>query len=344
MATDTIPTDLADLRRDLLRRIRDATGVTATNDVADSWLNIALADIHLSPGGAWPWAIRRSFLITHATYNTGTVTISDSARTTVTGSGTLFNTAVVGLGFNNTRVGGKMTFSGNTEVYEVSAVGSDTSITLSSRYVSNLGTGLAAGSSYTYFEDEYALASDFYRPVDLREFSQDMNIPLIGQAEFRRRYPRNSITGKPKVASIIQLPFSGNTTPRYRVVLHPAPDATYSIPYNYITSFLAVTSAGVEQTQLVNDTDEPIVPLRYRHAIVFHALYHWLRDRKDDARSQEAKQEYVDIMSRIANDTTIGTDRPRIVPRTGQYYGFGRRRGGRLGRFDVSNRFDQLLD
>ena len=171
-----------------------------------------------------------------------------------------------------------------------------------------------------------------------------MNIPLIGQAEFRRRYPRNSVTGKPKVACIIQLPFSGNTTPRYRVVLHPPTDATYSIPYNFVTSNLAVTSAGTEQTQLVNDTDEPIVPLRYRHAIVFHALYNWLRDRKDDARSGEAKAEYVEIMGRVANDTQIGQDRPRISPRTGQYYGFGRRGSRRIGRYDVGGRFDNLLD
>lgn len=334
-------TDLADLRRDLIVRLRDQTGVTATNDIADRLLNIALHDIHLQPGGQWPWALRRAVLLTHATYTTGTVTIADGSRTTVTGASTLWNTAVTGMGFNNTRPGGKMTFGGSSEVYEVSSVGSDTSITLVDRYISNLGTGLAAGSSYTYFEDEYVLATDFFRPVNFREFSSDLGIPLIGEDWFRRRYPRNSQTAVPKVAAIFQKSFASSTTPRYRVVFHPAPDAVYSVPYTYITSNLAVSSAGVEQTQLTADADEPIVPLRYRHMIVFHALYHWYRDRKDDARSQEARAEYVDLVRRVANETQVGQDRPRLAPLRRRLR-YGPDRGSR--RFDTGDRFDQIRD
>lgn len=340
MAIDTQPTDLADLRRDLISRLRDATGVTATNDLADRYLNISLHDIHTTPGGQWPWAIRRAVLLTHAVYSTGTVEITDSARTTVTGTGTAWNTAVTGMGFNNTRQGGKMTFAGSSEVYEVSSVASDMSITLVDRYISNLGTGLAAASSYIYFEDEYALAADFFRPVDFREFSGDLGIPLIGEAWFRRRYPRNSTTGVPKLAAIFQKGFASSTSPRYRVVFHPAPDAVHSVPYTYVTSNLAVTAAGAEQTQLVNDTDEPIIPLRYRHMIIFHALYHWYRDRKDDARSAEARAEYVDLVKRVANETQIGQDRPRLRPlRRSLRYG-----PMSSGRFDVNDRFDRLED
>ena len=335
-------TDLSDLRRDLIVRLRDATGVTATNDIADRLLNIALHDIHTNPGGHWPWSLRRAVLLTHAVYSEGTVTIADATRTTVTGSGTLWNTAVTGMGYNNTRVGGKMAFGGSSEVYEVSAVGSDTSITLVDRYISNLGTGLAGGSTYTYFEDEYALVADFFRPVNVREFSTDLPIPLIGEDWFRRRYPRNNTTGVPKVGAIFQKSFASTTTPRYRVVFHPAPDAVYSVPYTYITSNLAVSSAGVEQAQLTADTDEPIIPLRYRHMIVFHALYHWYRDRKDDQRSQEAKAEYVDIVRRVASETQVGQDHPRLMPLRRQIL-YGPSRGSR--RFDTeSNAFDQLLD
>jgi hypothetical protein len=106
-----------------------------------------------------------------------------------------------------------------------------------------------------------------------------------------------------------------------------------------VTSNLAVTAGGTEQTQLTNDTDEPIVPLRARHAIVFNALYHWYRDRKDDAtRAEMAKAEYIDLMRRILGDTNIGQDRPRIIP----YRLSGRR--AVLGRFDVGDRFDELRD
>ena len=329
---------MADLRRDLLHRVRDATGATATNNIADRYLNTALHDMHLDPGHNWPWAIRRAYILTHAPYTTGTVSITAAARTTVTGSSTLWNTAVTGMGFNNARAGGKMTFSGSLEVYEVSTVDSDTQITLTNRWS---GDALSA-ASYAYYEDEYALVSDFLRPVDTRNFSLSNQIHLIGDREFYRRHPRNSTRSKPREATIIQLAFSGATTPRLRVVFSPAPDDEYEIPYRYITSNLAVDSTGAEKTQLTATTDEPIVPLYCRHAIVFHALYHWYRDRKDDKRSQEAKAEYVDIMGRIAGTVLHGaSDRPRFAPNYGRY--LGRRYGG--GRYEGDDKwFDELRD
>lgn len=337
MATGTQVTDFADLRRDLLRRAREATGVTATNDIANSWINQALHDLHLSPGHQWPWAIRRAYIQTHATYTTGTVTIAAATRTTVTGASTLWNTAISGMGFNNARAGGKMTFSG-AEVYEVSSVDTDTQITLSSRYV---GDALAA-ASYTYFEDEYPLASDFSRPVDLRNFTTELDIPLVGPQEFRRRFPRNNRTGRPSIATLLQLGFSSNTTPRYRIALHPVPNAIYHMPYDYITTNLAVSSAGVEQTQLVADSDEPIVPLRYRHVIVLGALYQWLRDRRDDARSGEVKTEYSALLTRMTGDTLVGADNPRFVPMVGNYYRQASRPRRRGGRYDPGGQFDSL--
>jgi hypothetical protein len=335
MAAGTQVTTLADLRTDLLERLREQTGVTATNTIADRFINVALHDMHISPGGMVPWALRRGVLISHAPYTTGNVSIAAATRTTVAGSGTAWSTAVPGFGFNNTRVGGKITFSGREEIYEVTAVGSDTSITIGSIY-----TGAALTSaSYVYFEDEYALASDFLRFADLRLFSSQWNIPLIGQMEFRRMFARNDTRSKPRVATQIDIGFSGSTSPRPRVVFYPVPDDEYSIPYDYVTSNLAVTTGGTEQVQLTNDTDEPIVPLRARHAIVLHALYHWYRDRKDDsARAQQAKAEYIDLMRRILGDTMIGQDRPRIIPGR---IGVGR---GPLGRYDVGNRFDELRD
>lgn len=334
MAANTTPATLSELQTDFIERVRDSTSVTAIQTIAQRYLNIALHDMHISPGANFPWAERRAVLITHDTYTTGTVSItSATSRTAVVGSSTLWNTAVTGFGFNNARVGGKMTFSGLNEIYEVSVVGSDTSVTLATVYT---GADLSA-ASYTYFEDEYALASDFGRPLDHRFFNTNLSIPLIGKMEFRRRYPRNDITSKPKVATLIQLGFSSDTAPRYRIIFYPVPDDEYSIPYTYITTNLAVSSTGTEQAQMTASTDEPIVPLRYRQAIIYHALFHWYRDRKDDSRSQEAKAEYVDFMTRTLGDTVIGQDRPQFVVRR-------RGRRPRMGRFEYGNRFDEIKD
>ena len=138
---------------------------------------------------------------------------------------------------------------------------------------------------------------------------------------------------------------SSPDTPVRRVALYPIPQQSLLIRYHYITSNLAISSAGAAQTQLSADADEPIVPLRYRHAILFHALYHWYRDREDDPRSQVAKQEYTDLVLRIAGDTEIGGRRARLVPRLGSYTRRARRPySGSPGRFDKNGAFDRLED
>src|SRR3990167_8481884 len=143
VSTSTLPTDLSDLQNDLIQRVRDETGITTTNTIATRFLNIGLADMHSDPGSVFPWAARRAVLITHAPYTAGTVGVRAAARTTVTGASTLWNTAVTGFGFNNARIGGKMVFSGLSEIYDVSAVGSDTAITISPQWV---GSALSAAT------------------------------------------------------------------------------------------------------------------------------------------------------------------------------------------------------
>lgn len=344
MATySTQPSTLAELRVAFLNSVKDVGSNTAAangasmNDIANSYLNRALMDMHTNPNVMPYWAIRRGVLITHAPYSDGTISITAAtSRTAVVGASTLWNTAVSGFGFNNARAGGKIKFSGLSEIYEVSGTpASDTAMTLASVYT---GADLSA-ATYTYFEDEYALVSDFLKPADARLFSTDLNIPFIGPMEFRRRYPRNDFPGKPRVATMIQLGFSSTTTPRQRIVLSPYPNDEYSIPYDYVTSNLAVSTTGVEQVQMTSDTDEPIIPIKYRMALIFQALTHWYRDEKDDARSQEVKGEYTDLMQRMMNDVGTGQrDYPKFVVRT--KYGMRRRRG----RYSYNSDFDSILD
>jgi hypothetical protein len=45
MGASTQPTDLSDLRTALINAVREATGVTATNTIADRYLNTALHDM-----------------------------------------------------------------------------------------------------------------------------------------------------------------------------------------------------------------------------------------------------------------------------------------------------------
>lgn len=334
MAVTSQVTTFSDLYTELLDAVRESTSVTATSNIAKRYINIALQDMHID-SRFW-WAIRRDTIVTHAPYSTGTVTISQGA-TALTGASTAWTTANA-FGQNNARVGGKISLSGVSDVYDVTAVGSATSITLGQR---STGSDLSA-ASYTYYEDEYALATDFWQPVDDRQFTDDRAITLIGSREFYRRWPRNNVTGYPHTATLIELGPSGSVTPRPRVLFHPAPSTAMLIPYRYITANLAVASDGTGATALSGDTDEPIVPLRYRYAIVLHALFHWYRDRKDDARSKEAQAEYTALVQRIRSDTQPSDDHPRLSIKThrNRFIRVGRTRA----RYDIDNRFDRFED
>lgn len=337
MSATTAPTTFSDLYTDLINRVRQATGVTATNNIAKRYINVALLDCHLGFREKFAWAERTASLRLHAAYSTGTVSITQGS-TSLTGSSTLWNTANA-FAENNARTTGRICINGMPEIYGVSAVGSDTALTLETKYIG----ATVSGGSYVYFEDEYALASDFLRPIDQQFFDQSQDIKLIGRREFRLRYPRNNIIGKPRVATIVDRPPSGNTTPVRRIVFYQPPNDVELITYNYITSNLAVSSAGAAQAALSADDDEPIVPIHCRHAITFHALYHWYRDQKDDARSAEAKQEYTDIMLRISSDHEVGQNRPMIRPRVGMYKrGASRPMGRGRGRYTTGSSFDEF--
>ena len=324
MSTTSQLTDFTGLYTDLMNRIRADTSQSATATQAKRYVNIALYDMHLGFDYRFPWCERSAFLLTQAQYTTGTCTATQGS-TTLTGQSTAWNTANA-FNINNMRANGKIRVAGSITPYTISSISSDTAAVLSSKFTESTQTA----QTYVYYENEYDLAADFLRPIDIQQFSYQIPVELIGRTEFRRRYPTNSIPGTPTVACIIDSAPSSNTTPVRRVRFERPPYMAMTIPYTYVTAYLATSSTGTAQTNLSADTDEPIVPLRYRHALVFHAVYHWYRDKKDDSRAQEAKAEYTDIMLRIASDMEVGSVKPQIRPRVSGYATSARRpwRGG----------------
>lgn len=327
MSNISQPTSFSDLYVELQNRIRLTTGVTATEVLARRAINIALQDIHFGTEYRLPWAERSATIRTQATYSTGTISVTQGS-TTITGTSTAWNTANA-FSVANLRANGKIVIQGSRVPYTVATISGDTAGTISTPFTE----ASVSGGSYLYFEDEYALATDFLRTVDLQYFSDETSIDLISRTEFRRRYPNNVVPNHPRVACINDYAPSGNTTPIRRVRFAPPPSDFLTIPYSYITNLLVVSSAGVGQTGFVADTDEPTMPLRYRHGLILHALYNWMRDRKDDARSQEVKAEYNEFMLRLAGDQESGAKRPQFRPRVQGYvrsarspYGGGWRR------------------
>lgn len=339
MATADSPKTFSDLYTALLNRLRSDNSNSATVAQAKQYVNLALMNMHLGFGEKFPWAERNAVLITQAAYTTGTVSVSVGG-TAVTGSSTLWNTNN-SYGVANARAGGKIVFAGSSDVYEVSAVGSDTSITLATRYV---GSAALSGATYTYFEDEYDLATDFLKPVDVNNFGTDMQIPLISRTDFRRMAPRSNSTGTIQYACIQDRPPSASTTPRRRVRFFKPPATNILIPYAYVTKYLVTTSGGTATEGFNNDTDEPIVPWTYRHGITLQALADWYRDKKDDPeRAAGTASDYNGFMTRVLSDGDVGEPRMRLAPRVASYKRSARRPwSGRSGGYDTGGRFDRL--
>jgi len=337
MAAETLYDDFETLYTDLLNRVRESTSVTATVTLAKRFINIAVEDMHIGASETLPWAERRSHILTQPTYTTGTLSATKGSQV-VTGSGTSWKTDN-DFGVNNVRRDGKLLINGTTEPYRVYSVTNDTQLAITSKFIDDD----VSGASYTYFEDEYDLASDFGRPIDWRTFSDGYSIPMISRTEFYRRFPRNSSPGKVKVATIIDVD-DATTLPVRKVLFHNPPDEAQVIPYHYVTKYLCVQDDGTRLDYMTGNSDEPLVPKRYRLAIVLNALYHWYRDRKDDTRAQEVRAEYIDFMMRMMNDLEIGSKRPSIVPRVGPYWLKARRpwSGSCSPRYDIYDRFDRM--
>lgn len=341
MSTTSVPTDFSDLYTGLLNRVRADTGASATVVQAKRYINTGLNDMHMGWSEHLPWAERTATLVTQPAYTTGTMAVTKGS-TAVTGTSTAWTTAN-DFGVANVRATGFLVIEGRREIYAISSVDSTTTLTLATMFVGTTN----ATATYTYYENEYALASDFLRPVLNTSFDSVKEITLVGRNEFRKRYARIATTGKPTIATVIDQKFASDTTRVRYVVFNRGTDAAYHVPYVYITSNLAVSSAGAEQAFLSADADEPIVPQRYRYGIVLWALYNWYRDKEDDDRSRAVKAEYQQFMVRLLGDNEVGVAaKAKLKPVVGPYKRAAARpyNHGRGRRHTLGSAFDEIRD
>lgn len=339
MSVTTQVITFSDIYTEILNKMKQPTNVTAITAQAKRYANTAIGDMILGFEYKLPFLERSSILTLQTPYTTGTVSIS-AGSTTLTGVSTVWTTTNT-YGVANARVGGKILLAGTSDIYTVTAVGGAGTITLNTRYV---GTTLAAGTTYTYFEDTYDLATDFLKPVNARLFSTALMIDIIGRHDFQRRFPRPRISGKPTLCTILDSGYSGSTTMVKQIQFASYPNTTLLVPYAYITSNLGVSSVGVEQASMTADTDEPILPLRYRNGIVLQAIATWYRDKKDDARAMSADADYKTLIGRLVGDLDIGsTVVAQVQPRTGMYTSYARKPyNGSSKRYSHNNSFDEF--
>src|ERR1700693_4769554 len=131
MGAATNVVTFSDIYTEILNKMRQPTNVVGITNQAKRYANTGLYDMVFGFEYKMPWLERDAVLTTHAPYSIGTVSLA-RGTTALVGASTLWNTANV-YGVNNARVTGKISLGG-TDIYGISTVGSDTSITLATRY------------------------------------------------------------------------------------------------------------------------------------------------------------------------------------------------------------------
>lgn len=327
-----MPTTFLDIRTSVMNRIgwptSDTTLVTRVNLV----INQVNRDIALQR--PWRDLQRRATIVTFTPVTTGNINVTQGSAT-VSGGSTSPTFVTNGVAAND-----KIKTSGRLEIYTVRSVDSETQLTLGDVNSTTAWQGsTATDQSYRIWRDEYALASDFARPVNYIDFLDQRRLRPIGLRELRERYPWPAVPGDPKFYTLVR-PATGSQLV-WNVLIYPPPDERMILPYEYITSNMAYTTAGVGQATLSADDDEPWMDERFRHVLVWGALAELYRDYKDDTRSAEALNLYHDGIRRMANDEEPTHDRPRLKL---DQSGWRRMRWGRhYPRYDINNRFDRML-
>ena len=313
------------IRTYVMNRVGWPTTDTTLATRANAVINRVNSDVAMQR----PWgALQRSSTLTlKAPYSTGTPTFTN-ASTAVSADTSVWTT--------NLAANDKIKPSGRDEIYVVSSVTDNTNLVLTSTYQ---GTTSSTGS-YNSWRDEYSLASDFDRPINYQTFLSMRRILPIGLREMRERFPWPAIPGDPKYYTLIRPGAAIADKRSWYVLLYPPPDEAEMIPYEYITTNLAYTTAGAGQETLSADTDEPWMEDRFRHVLIWGSLAEIYRDYKDDQRTQECLSLFHDMVRRMANDEPATNDRPRLKPNLGGWQWL--RMAKRTPRYDIHDRFDRM--
>lgn len=205
---------------DLVEALLDGVGVSAADGLllrrARRSIINALADFGALRN--WSYFVRPGKLITNAPYSTGTIQYTHSTKTVTLTSGTFPSWAANGW----LKVSGK--------VYLVKSRTSGTALVLDD--VINPGSDIAAGTSYTLFQDAYALPYDFGKMLSCVDATQRTELRAITPEQMQRIKSNDGYqTGTPDFYSIQRgLELSGTLA----LTFQPISSTNRQVDYLYV--------------------------------------------------------------------------------------------------------------
>ena len=224
--------------------VTSGSGVSALRTRVKRFLNRAASDMW----NRYPWKERKNtrFFQTLAPYTTGTLTTTQGSAS-VTGSGTTWVSAHTGM---------KIAASFDGPWYVFTRTGATTG-TLDRDWVE----ASLSGSAYVLYQDRYSLSTSaeaiLGREMVLHRQGYG-SLGRIGRVDGEEVYPFPAGAGTPTWWTLQDV--SGGAM---RVRLgHAYPDAVYSVRYGCLDKY----------TEMSGDSDECVIPERFRHILIHGAL------------------------------------------------------------------------
>lgn len=235
----TLYTEVAD------RLNLDAT-VAANKTRLIRWANIIQNDI--ASRYPWSWLMTNGFIQTVTDYTTGTIT------------GVSGSTALTGIGTSWTSSSPNMTNcyiqpANDTNWYEVSTVGSGTSITLANPLTASITSG-----TYVLRTTYYDLPANCYKVYDVRQTNTPTKLTPLGLYTLDTFQPDINTTSNPTGYFLFgEDPLVAVSAAKQTLIgFFPCPDAKYNIQFRYF----------LNQTDLAADTDIPLIPVPYTNVLL----------------------------------------------------------------------------
>ena len=240
--------------------------VTANKTRGIRWANIIQNDM----AGRYPfqWLFTNGFIQTVTDYTTGTIT-GTLGSTTLTGSGTVWTSAYLNAYIQP---------ANDTNWYEVTAVGSTTSMTITP----GLAAAVTAGT-YTLRTTYYDLPANCYQVFDVRQTNTPLKLTRLGIYTLDQYQPDINTTSNPTGYFLFgEDPLIASTAAKQTLIgFFPCPDAKYNIQLRYMMNL----------TDLAADGDTPLIPVDYTNVLLDGM--EWLGCKFiNDPKESEKKQSY----------------------------------------------------
>ena len=306
----------------LIQEIQDRIGWTVTGSIEGSYgkdpevrkvlliLNRVLKN--LGPMDDWPMLNTEGTLLTNAPVTGSDVRLdlTNGSKTVAISSFDVSDGGAQATPFLQAHKVWAIQIGSGTPIYRVASIDSPTQITLNRPWIGDSNTPTGADSDtfydFTMAMDQYALPTDFDRPIDQwKDFLAAYGLTPLSPRQFRALRLAEGFsldTSDPDYFTVYGLNEDGT----YQMLhLHPFPKQQTMMEYSYVR----------DHPTIKNDKDLVLFPVS-QHGMIVEAVIHLSqRDYEDDQKFMAALQEFMRQFSSSVGKMSLVSDVKQIRPK-----------------------------